>query len=122
MHGFPNGLDLSFFVGKRLDQVSFAEYTIFVRFEGGVSVELASSFQHQTKRDVEQQRVGIVQSVPVTHSSLMQAVGRSVASASGDDEGALTLVFDDGQVVRFVEERIPYESYTFKDGDREYIV
>lgn len=40
MHGFPKGLDLSFFVGKRLDQVSFAEYTIFVRFEGGVSVEL----------------------------------------------------------------------------------
>lgn len=77
-----------------------------------------SSFQHQTKRDVEQQRVGIVQSVPVTHSSLMQVVGRSVASASGDDEGALTLVFDDGQVVRFIEERIPYESYTFKDGDR----
>ena len=122
MYGLPKDLDLSFFVAKRLDQVSFAQSVIHLLFDDKVSVTLMCSFQHQRNQDIEQHRLGVIQSVPVTHSTLMQLVGRSVVSATGDDEGTLSLVFDDGQVLRCLENRSPYESYNFTDGEHLYVV
>jgi hypothetical protein len=122
MYGLPKDLNLSFFVGKRLDQVSFAQSVIFFFFDDKVSITLESSFQHQMRQDVENLRFGVMQSVPVAHSTLMQLVGHSVVSASGDDEGTLKLTFDDGQVLGCIEHRSPYESYNFTDGEHLYVV
>jgi hypothetical protein len=122
MYGLPKGVDLSFFVGKRLDSVSFAEFVMFFNFDDNVTVTLGSSFLHQQSKDAESPKFDDRQSVPVKHSALMQLVGRSVVSATGDDEGTLTLCFDDGQRLSFFEDRCPYESYTFSDGEHEYIV
>jgi hypothetical protein len=122
MYGLPKDLDFSFIVGKRLDQVSFAQSVIFFFFDDKISITLESTFQHQSRQDVENLRLGVTQSVPVTHSTLMQLVGRSVVSATGDDEGTLILVFDDGQVLRCLENRSPYESYSFTDGEHLYVV
>ena len=44
--------------------------------------------------------IGVMQSCPVTHSTLMSLLEQTVTSASGDDEGTLTLTFGDGQVLR----------------------
>ena len=122
MYGLPPDLDLSFFVGKRLGQVAFTESVIFFRFDGNVSVALESSFQHQTKQEVDEFRIGVLQSLPVTYSTLMRVVGRSVISASGDDEGSLAIVFDDHQVLRFFEHATPYESYSISNGDDLYVI
>jgi Family of unknown function (DUF6188) len=122
MYGLPEDLDLSFFVGKRLDTIAFAEFVIHFNFEGNVSVTLESSFQHQRRLDVEKNWFGVQQSLPVAHSGLMQLVGRSVVSAVGDKEGTLTLSFDDGQVLCFFEHRSPSESYEFTDGEHYFIV
>jgi hypothetical protein len=122
MYGLPNELDLSFFVGKRLNSICFCEFVINFHFENNVHVMLESSYQHQRREDVENSRFGVQQSLPVSHSALMQLVGRTVASAEGDDEGTLSLSFDDGQVVRFFEHRSPYESYEFGDGEHLYVV
>ena len=122
MYGLPKDLDLSFFLGKRLDQVSFAQSTIFFFFDDKITITLESSVQHQTRQDTERLRLGVMQSVPVTHSTLMQLVGHSVVSASADDEGTLSLTFDDGQVLGCIEDRSPYESYNFTDGEHLYIV
>jgi hypothetical protein len=122
MYGLPKDLDLSFFVGKRLDTIAFAAYVIFFNFDDKISVSLSSSFQHQSRSDCEQCRLGVMQSVPVSQSTLMQLVGHSVVSAAGDNAGVLTLVFDDGQVLCFIEANVPYESYEFTDGVNNYIV
>jgi hypothetical protein len=123
VYGIPKDLDLSFFAGKRLDQVSFAAGMVFIRFDDKVEVRLESTYQHQSKQDIDHFRTGTMQSVPVRHSStLMQAVGHYCVSASGDDEGTLTLEFDDGQVIRCIEERTPYESYEIINGDDEWVV
>ncbi len=122
MYGLPEDLDLSFFIGKRLDTITFAEFVMHFNFEGNVSVTLESSFQHQRRLDVEKHWFGVQQSVPVAHSGVMQLVGRSVLSATGDKEGTLTLTFDDGQVLCLFEERKPYESYQITEGENLYVV
>ena len=122
MYGLPKELDLSFFVGKRLDSICFCEFVINFNFEGKVHVMLESSYQHQRRQDVENSWFGVQQSLPVSHSALMQLIGRTVITADGDDEGTLSLSFDDGQVLCFFEHRSPYESYEFGDGEHSYTV
>ena len=100
--------------------IIFAEFVIFFKFEGNVSVMLESSFQHQRRLDVEKNWFGVQQSVPVAHSEVLQSVGRSVVSAVGDNDGTLTLRFDEGQVP-FFRERSPYESYQFTDGEHLWV-
>ncbi len=122
MYGLSKDLDLSFFVGKRLDTVTFAEFVIHFNFDDKVWITLESEFQHQLDQDVKHDHVGVVQSVPVTHSTLMRLVGHSVVSAAAEVGGTLALVFDDGQVLRCFELDVPYESYQFSDGTDDYVV
>jgi hypothetical protein len=122
MHGLPKNLDLSFFLGKTLESISFVAFNIHFGFDSGVSITVMSSFQHQQKTDVENFRAGTIQSLPVMHSALMTLLELQVTSATGDDEATLSLDFSDGQVLRFFEDTKMYEQYTFTDGENEYVV
>jgi len=122
MYGLPEGLDLSFFVGKALSDISFAISDIHFAFEGKVWITLLSSFQHQQKADVENYRIGVMQSLPVTQSTLMSLLELKVTDVHGDEKGTLSLTFSDGQVLRFFDDNTAYEAYSFTDGEREYFV
>jgi hypothetical protein len=122
MYGLPKDTDLSFFIGKTLESVTFGYYAIYFNFESNVAITIESSFQHQQKVDVEKFRLGVMQSTPVSFSTLMQLVTHSVASFCIEDGGTLALTFDDGQVLKCFETPGPYESYTLKNGEDEYIV
>src|SRR5262249_6843397 len=123
MYGLPKDLDLSFFVGKTLNTITFAAFNIYFGFEAGrIKISLMSSFQHQQKADVDSFQVGVMQSCPVTHSTLMSLLEKTVTTAVGNEEGTLTLTFDDGQVLRCFENEGPYEQYSFTDGKNEYYV
>lgn len=47
MYALPTDLDLSGFIGKTLEQVSFSVNTIHMAFEDGFSITLESSFAHK---------------------------------------------------------------------------
>jgi Family of unknown function (DUF6188) len=122
MHGLPEGLDLSFFVGKRLQKITFVEANIFFGFEGNVRITAMSSIQHQQMSDAHCNRIGVKQSLPVNHSTLMSLLEKTVTEGHGDEEGTLSLTFNDGQVLRFFDDTPGYESYSFTDGENEYFV
>ena len=42
--------------------------------------------------------------------------------AFGDDEGTLTMEFDDGHVLRCLDDQPGYEAYEIKMGDESIIV
>ena len=67
-------------------------------------------------------RIGVMQSLPLTQSSLMPLLQLTVTEVSGDEKGTLSLTFSDGQMLHFFEDVGPYESYSFTDGKREYFV
>ena len=122
MYGLPKDLNLSFFVGKKLNSIMFVAFNIYFHIEGNVKIHLESTFQHQQKRDVDHGRVGIRQSIPVSNTSLMSLLEQEVISASGDDDGTLCLSFSDGQVLRCFEDTKAYEAYSFTDGENLYVV
>jgi hypothetical protein len=123
MYGLSKDLDLSFFVGKTLNLVSFATNVLFLDFDGGVRINLESTFQHQQQIDAELNRVGTIQSVYLIQaSSLMQLANHAVVSATATDDGTLVLVFDHGHVLHCLADQQGYECYNFTDGKQTWIV
>ncbi len=48
---------------------------------------------------------------PAVQSALLRLLHHTIVKAFGDDEGTLTMEFDDGQILQCLEARSPYESY-----------
>ncbi|MBX7074432.1 MAG: hypothetical protein K1X71_14900 [Pirellulales bacterium] len=117
MYGFPKDFDGSFFIGKRIELVSFAAYQIWIGFEERISITIESSFVHENSAEPKS-----AQCPPVESSSLMRLVGRMVTSVAADELGTLSLTFDDGQILRCFDDTENYECYRNTVGDAEYFI
>lgn len=126
MYGLSKELDVSFLVGKTLNSITFGLNIIHFNFDKGVSVTLHSTYRHRKKYDVDHHELGTIQTVfKCQSSSLMQLLEHSVVSAqSGDDDeaGTLSLTFDSGDELSFIETPGPYECYEFTDGQNSWVV
>ncbi len=119
MYGLPKDFNASFFVGRTLEHVTFRQYAVDLGFDEHVSITVESSLQHQLSLDdVESE----VQSIPLSHSRLMQLAGRGVTDVKGEVDGTLLLVFDNRHVLRIFDDRPNYESYSIRNGEQEIIV
>jgi hypothetical protein len=99
-----------------LEYVSFSANTVHLGFDGDTAITVFSSLEHRVARDGAEPAV---QSVPLSCSHMMQLAGQSVLEADGDQEGTLTLVFENQQIVRIFDDTPNYESYLIThDGNR----
>lgn len=123
MRGLPDNIDLSFFVGKTLESVTFGYYVIHFLFSDSVSITLESSYQQQEAGEAEQGKLALWRKLPVSESKLMQLIKHSVVSATGSMDGTMVLKFDDGQVLTLFDSSAPqFESYQFTDGEHHWVV
>jgi Family of unknown function (DUF6188) len=117
MYGLPKDFNAAIFVGRNLVMICFNENQIYLYFDQKLSivVEYALSYQDQstsTPRTIE---------VPVLKSDLMQLLGHSITNASGNDEGTLTMEFDNGHVLQCLDQ-YGYEAYQIKIDNKSIIV
>src|SRR5947209_386106 len=91
MYGLPKDFDGKFFLNRRLELLSFSEYTVYFDFDEKVSISVGSSFQHHTASNNGN---APIQEVPVNESNLMQLVGHAVIRSKGEQNGTLMLEFD----------------------------
>jgi hypothetical protein len=101
------------FVGKELELVSFASYTVRFQFGGDVAVTLESCLRLRHAEAAGWQ----LQELPLESSDLMRLIGRTVASASGDSEGTLSLHFEHGATLEFLDPTPQFEAYQIHLGD-----
>ncbi len=121
MYRLPKGFDGSFLVGRTLERVSFSENTVSFGFDENVAITVTSSLKHELLSD-SVHTDSEVQSVPLSHSRLMQLTGRSLTIVKGEEDGTLILSFDNGQVLALFDDTPNYESYSIKSGECEIIV
>jgi hypothetical protein len=118
MYKLPKDFDGTFFIGRTLQNVSYSENTVFFGFDENVSVTATSSLQHEIPGDKE----SLIQKVPLTESKLMKLPGHCIVKASGDEEGTLTLVFDNEHVLKVFNDDPHYECYSINNGKQEIYV
>ena len=124
MKQIPAGLDTGIFKGRRVDHVTFAEFSIFIGFDprnpfgldDRISIRIEHAYEHSVPGSPVER--GAVQS-RIAGSGLMNLCGRSVVES---DPNCLHLTFDDGQELLLICGTGPYESYAVQHGDAEYVV
>jgi hypothetical protein len=119
MYGLPENFDGSFLIGKTLEMVCFNVSQLYLHFSNHIIITIESSFSY---RDADSQSLARPINVPVKESNLMQLLGHLISKASGDQDGTLTLVFDNGEVFKCFDSSKNFESYQIKYGDQLIVV
>jgi hypothetical protein len=119
MYGRPANFDASIFLDASVEQICFSRNTITIYFDLGYLVTLEGAYEHRSAANP-----GSVEraAVPVLQSRLIELVGKAVMSAEIDAAGTFVLRFDDGQVLRCIDDSDKFESYRISCGDAEIII
>ena len=117
MYGLPDDFDPQPFVGRELAEVAFFTNIVNFRFvlnyvdsQADITVTTESAFVFRRNSGTE----GLRYEVPVHSSEVMESIGKVVVSASGTRDGTLTLTFDNGMIIQFIDDQAPYESYVIR--------
>ena len=115
MYGLDKDTDLSFFLGKKLEQVCFGWVDIILNFGGDIALSLECTFEHVL---TDGQVLLGDSSKPISSSSLLTLLGSSVERVNNIGEGNIELFFSNGNKVRIHESNDGAESYniTFPEG------
>ena len=116
MYGLPPDFDPTIFVGKELIQVSFSANTVFFDFDNGLAVNLQSCLRLRHGSTTGWQLL----EVSIESSDLMRLIGHSVVSSTGSSDGTLSMEFDHGATLEFLDPTPQYEAYHIHLGD--YII
>lgn len=118
MYGLPVDFDGSFLVGRNLEMICFSSNQIYLHFDDHVTVTIEGEFSYRPQpSEADAQPIHM----PIMESKLMQLLEHSISEAAGDEDGTLTLVFDNGHVLKCFEAS-GYESYQIKHATGRLIV
>jgi hypothetical protein len=117
MYGLPSDFDPDVFVGRELENVTFAQNLIVLRFTG-ISVNLEGTVPYKVSPSSDEQ----YESPPVVQSSLVGAVGRTVEATELKSPKELVLRLSNGFEVVLLDDSDQYESYLISFGEREIVV
>jgi len=90
VNGLPPDFDPRFFVGRRLDSITTAEFTTFLSFDGDIVVSKPRGFD----------------------DGYENVIGQSVVTAKVEWPGTVILDFGANEVIVLAEDESPYESYS----------
>jgi len=101
-------------VGKAVEALTFAPYSIHIRFEGDKLLTLESDFSFFYEQSHQEDIT-----FPVQHSHLMGIVQSSVTSAELGSNGDLQMRFSNGDRMVF-QKPTGYEGYRVRIGSEEF--
>jgi hypothetical protein len=113
MYGLPKDFDGSFLVGRVLEMVCFAQHQVYLHLEQKITITIESAFSYKNDLAVD---------VPVSESNLMELLGSSVLTATGDENGTLSLLFSNRQTLKIYDTSKRYESYTIAYDGGEIVI
>ena len=103
-------------VGRNVELVCFAQYSIYVHLQGGTLLTVEAGLEH-THDGIR--RVYHL-STPPSESSLLSILESTITSATVEENGDLQLTASNGDSLRIYKEP-QYESYRLKMGSEELI-
>ncbi len=117
MYGLPEDFDAGIFVGRTVQLVSVSAFQIHLDFDEDIQIGIASDYSVQRSSGS-----GNTVSPPMVDQTLFSLIEKRVTAAAADDEGTLTLTFENGLKLKVFDPNEDDESYEIMIGDRSIIV
>jgi hypothetical protein len=121
MYGLPENFDGSRLVGRFLLQICFGLYQIQLHFDERLTISIESTLLYRYSMTSDPKRIHIPDT-PTFRSDLLQLLHHTITGASGNQEGTLTIEFDNGHVLQCLDDQAGYEAYEIRIGDDSIIV
>ena len=118
MWTLPRDFRPEIFVGRRLDQISIAEFTIFLVFEIDLEVVVESSLAYTSPDGQTAESAA----VPNVTPNMLSLVGKDVSASRVVGDASLEFSFANGAKLIVVAEENGYESYQILTGSRTIVV
>jgi hypothetical protein len=118
MYGLPTTTDLSFLVGKSVEQVCLGQYQTQVHLEhASISIECKHVLvTTDENRKILWERTGF------PSHGISQLLGQTVLQALVIDEGILELSFSRGDRLLLFDDSDQYESFQINSGSQNIVV
>jgi len=119
MHGLPDNIDLSFFVGKHLEQIAFGPAQIQFFFSDKIHIGLGGKFSHSAcgKTSVWEEGQPLINA-----TCSVSLIGARVIDIQGVPDGTITMTFSNDETLVLYDDSNQYESYTIRHGDDVFVV
>lgn len=118
MDGLPIDVDLSFFVGRKLEAVLIGRHHGRLLFDQDVAIEVSDDIGHRS-------RVGETDAVYSTDAaagpSLLTFLDEMITDVSVVDPSTLLLRFSNGETLELYVTTAEYESYVIHNGDQCFV-
>jgi len=101
--------------GKKVELLCFAQYSVYVHFEGDITITVEGRFRHTHNGTEDEYQAAL----PIIKSSLTTILECSVTAASIDPSGDLQLIFSNGDHLT-VQKCPEFESYRLKIQGEEF--
>ena len=118
MYGLPNDFEPNLFVGRRVESITFAENVVVLSFSEELTVSISGTVLYQESPDSTVKR----ERPPVSHTSLVGAVGRAVEGTELKSPQELILRLEGHFSVTLLDDSEAYECYMISMRDREIVV
>ena len=102
-------------VGKGVELVCFAQYSLYIHLESKISITVESTFEYGQAGSDERHAFEF----PLADSSLMRVLGCTIVSAAVMENRGLLLNFSNGDNMS-VNKDPAYECYRLKIGGEEF--
>jgi hypothetical protein len=120
VYGLPLNIDLSFLAGKVLLQICFGANEVVLNFDGNVTIVVTSSIA--CRKGIVGHLCQKFQEYKSAAAMLLEFLQQVVTSAQGEEDGTLTLTFDDSSAIVLYDDSEHYESYIIKHGNGTIVV
>ena len=111
MHGIPNDFEEKPLIGLTLEQLSITANTLSFSFGNDVLVTVEGKIEYQASAKGKIKVLDII-AAPALVASL---ISHQIVDASiDDDRKKLNLKFENGAILRFVDEGINFESFSIQ--------
>ncbi len=118
MYGITAGETFDFFEGRRLDAVTFGRYKVSLFFDEGVGLDvegvLAVTVPGSDERSADDARA--------LATPLLDLLSLTVAAVRVDAPSSLALEFENGTIVRAIDDLGPYECFDVHHGEHIWIM
>jgi hypothetical protein len=120
MFGLSKNIDVSFFVGCEMRQISFDLHQLTFGFTNNItlSVEGLIKLSHKSAPEESRWKPGNVETI----SEFGKLLGSSIIQCQPHEDGSLTLVFNNGFVIIVFDSNDKYESYQISYSGKTIVV
>jgi len=116
MYGLDESEDLSFMLGKELQQVAVGQYQVILHFTDDLGIYIGSGCRWI---NTDQESVEMSGDSPELTKNLVFLLGQKIEKTENLGEGTLQLTFSEGSQLLLFDDLENYESYQiwWKDGE-----